>query len=126
MQTRAQKQAALLTRNGDTFQRATVTSAEVCAIPAAWLGKFVDFTAATKDVYIRFGTAGTVSCDYSTASALDGTTKVLTATTAGPHLIVPAGQTVPERIDESFTHFAHISAETGGILYATLSTGDDN
>jgi hypothetical protein len=119
-------EAANVSHSGDTFQRATVTSAEVCAIPAAWAAKYVDFTATTVDVFIRFGTADTVSCDYTTASARDGTTKVLTATTAGPHLFVAAGTTVSERVDSSFTFFAHISSATTGRLYATLSTGNDN
>jgi hypothetical protein len=121
---KVERMAADVSRNSATFQRDTVATAEVCAIPAAWLGKFVDFSAVTKEVYIRFGTADTVSCDYTTASARDAGTKALTATTAGPHLIIAAGATVPERVDASYTHFAHISSATGGKLYAVLSTGD--
>lgn len=124
MSSKTERMASDVSRKGDTYQLATVATAQVCAIPTAWSGKYVDFSAVTKDVYIRFGTADTVSCDYTTASARDGTTKVLTATTAGPHLIIAAGTMVPERVDASYTHFAHISAATGGILYAVLSTGD--
>lgn len=124
MSSKTERMASDVSRKGDTYQRATVATAEVCAIPAAWSGKFVDFSAVTKEVYIRFGTADTVSCDYTTASARDAGTKALTATTAGPHLIIPAGSTVPERVDSAYTHFAHISSATGGILYAVLSTGD--
>lgn len=126
MTTSAERQAADLSHNGDTYQRDTVTTAdgELCAVPAAWAGKFVEFTAWGQDVYIRFGADANVDVNFTTASARDGGTFALTATTKGPHLIIPAGQSRHERIDSSWTHFAHISPTTGGRLFAVLATGD--
>jgi hypothetical protein len=125
MTTQAERQAANVSHNGDTFQRTTVATAEVCAVPAAWLGKYVEFTATVVDVHIRFGAVIGVTCDYTTASALDGTTKVLTATPSGPHLIIPAGQSRHEKIDSAWLYFAHISSATTGKLYGVLATGDE-
>jgi hypothetical protein len=125
MTTTAERQAANVSHNGATYQRTTVAAAEVCAIPAAWVGQYVEFTATTVDVCIRFGAADTVSCDYTTASARDAGTKVLTATTAGPHLVIPAGQSRHEKIDSAWLYFAHISSATTGKLYAVLATGDE-
>lgn len=124
MTTKAERMAADYSHNGSTYQRDNVTTAEVCAIPSAWLGKFVDFTAIGTNVFIRFGTADTVDLDRTTASARDGGTKALTATTAGAHLVIPDGQVRSERIDASWTHFAHEGTAATGQLYMALSTGD--
>jgi hypothetical protein len=124
MTTKAEREAANVSHTGDVFIRATVTSAEVCAIPAAWSNKFVEFSAMGADVYIRFGTADTVSCDYTTVSSRDGTTEILTATTSGPHLIIPAGTSKHERVDSGWSYFAHKDSSASGYLYATLATGD--
>lgn len=103
-------------------RRATVTTAEVWAIPAAWVGRFVRFDAETQDVYIRFGTADTVSVSASSTSSL--ASAVLTAAGTEPHLIVRAGTFVDERIDAQWTHLAHISDATDGLLAAALKSGD--
>lgn len=126
MTTKAERQAANLSHTGDVFIRSTVTSAEVCAVPAAWSGNYVEFSAMEEDVFIRFGTSASVGVDQSTASARNGTTLALTATTAGPHLVIPAGTSKHERVDSSWTHFAHIASGTTGKLYAALATGDDS
>lgn len=123
--TAAQRQAANVSHNGATYQRDTVSAAEVCAVPAEWRGQFVEFTASGLDVYIRFGAEATVSCDYTTASSRNGTSKALTATTAGPHLVIPAGQSRHEKIDSGWLYFAHISSGATGKLYASLATGDE-
>lgn len=125
MSTTPERQAADLSHNSsNTFQRDTVTSSEACAIPAEWSGKFVEFVAMDADVYIRFGTVSSVAVAYTTASVRGGDPFALTATASGPHLIIPAGQRVHERVDTSWTHFAHIASATGGRLFANLATGD--
>lgn len=110
-------EAALDACPGDNpYALATVATAAVIKIPDAMIGKFCSFAAETKDVWIRFGTADTVSVDTTAVSTVDGTTKALTVDGDEPHLYVPAGQEVQRRLDAGWTHFAHISAATGGYL----------
>lgn len=123
MTTAAEREAANLSRGlSATYQRANVATAEACICPTAWLGKFVEFSAQGADVYIRFGTSGSVTVDFTTASARTGTT-VLAATTSGPHLIIPAGQSKHERVPSTCTHFAHIASAASGSIFGVLSTG---
>ena len=86
--------------------------------------KFVEFTAMGADVYIRFGIADTVAVDYTTVS--DVTDAVVTPGGDEPHLIIPQGQSRHERIDSSWTHFAHIGSTADGYLYAAPATGDSD
>lgn len=104
---------------------------QLIAIPDAWNNKFVDFSAETKDVWIRFGDSG-VQVDATAVSTTDGS-GVLTDVAKVPHLHIPAGTTKPVLIrkgatmaatgETTQTHFAHISAATGGYLRMVLSTG---
>lgn len=119
-----ERNAADVQRAGDVFIRSHVASAEVNKTPTAWLGQYVEFCAMGADLYIRFGTADTVTVDFTTASALDGGTKVLTAAASGPHLIVPAGTSKHERIKKTMLYFAHIASAASGRWTATLSVGD--
>lgn len=120
---KAVEQASDLSHNStSTYQRATVTTPEVLAIPAEWVGKYVEFTAIAQDVYVRFGTSSSVTCDPTTVSAV--ASFVMTATPNGAHLVIPAGQSRHERIHNGWTHLAHDSTATGGVLFMNLATGD--
>jgi hypothetical protein len=104
------------------YQRDTVTTAEVIAIPADMRDQFCEFTAIGHDVAIRFGTADTVGVTVAQASGLTGT--ALSANAATPHILVPAGRTVVRRIPGGkWSHFAHRSASTGGRLLFGSVTG---
>lgn len=98
------------------FARTTVTSSERVAIPAAFVGNFITFQAQTSDVFIAFGTSG-VTASASAVSA-DTNTAAVNGT-----LYIPAGQERTYRINQAVTHFAHISANTSGILRWANTTG---
>ena len=103
-----------------------VTTAPV-AVPAAWLGTYCRFVfigaSATDVMYIRFGTANTVAV-ATTASTLAGAaTYALTEVGTEPHLVLPSGVAVDERIDKRWLFFAHISSAASGKLYVAAKTG---
>jgi hypothetical protein len=99
---------------GTPYARATVTAHEVIEIPSAERGKFWHFHAETSDVWIRFGTSASVEVDPSARSTLN--TATLSASGKEAHLHVAAGATEPVRLDKAWTHFAHESADTSGVL----------
>lgn len=130
MTTLAERSAADLGYTGIPYALATLTTAQRIELPAAWDNKFVDFSADTKDVWIRFGDGGVVV----SATAVSTVAAEVMAEGAGtPHLYIPAGVTKPVLIrlghamtaagEVTQTHLAHISAATGGFLRMTLSTG---
>ena len=132
MTTLAERSAAELGYIGIPYALATLTTAngQRVAIPDAWDNRFVDFSADTKDVWIRFGDGGVV-VSPTAVSTLSSEDPVEGAGT--PHLYIPAGVTKPVLIrkghamtaagEATQTHFAHISLATGGYLRFTLSTG---
>jgi hypothetical protein len=125
MTTKAERQAADVQHNGTPFLRANHTTAngELVAIPAEWLGKYVDFTALGADVFVRFGSDNTVQVSASAVST--NTSGTLAATGKEPHLIIPAGSTKPERIKlTGWTHFAWIASAASGTSHFVPSTGD--
>lgn len=123
MTTAASRQADNVAYPGDSYVRVTTTSSVPHFAPTAWHNKYVDITAITGDVYIRFGTDGTVSVDNTTESVRTGTT-ALAAATSGPHLIIPAGQTRAVRWLSTHTHWA-VKASAAGFVFIVLSTGTD-
>lgn len=108
---------------------ATTTSAEVVEIPDEWKGRFVRFalhgtaadTAIAKLGAIRFGTADSVSVSLTTTTTLASNVPNEVATV--PHVVLDCPGFADERIDPSWTHFAHIEGATGGYFVATLKTG---
>lgn len=135
MTSKPERQAADVGYTGATYERAGTATAEVMAIPTAWLGRYVDLsfldTAATTNIsYVLFGAANTITASISpTASAIDGTTKALTAIVAGTgsHVQIPHGIVRRVRIPlEGVTYFSHIEGAATGRLRVTLSTGDGN
>lgn len=100
----------------NSYERQTVTSAEVCAIPSDMVGKFCRFSAETSDVWIRFGTSDAVTVDATQVSARDNDTKELTPHAATAHLHIVAGTSEQFRLQGDWTHLAHISADTSGLL----------
>lgn len=130
MTTLAERSAADLGYIGEPHARTTVTTSERLEIPDAWDNRFVDFTAETVDVYIRFGDGG-VEVDRADRSTVS--TEVLTGVDDTPHLVVFAGTTKAVLIrkgatmtatgEATQTHFAHISSATTGVLRMVPSTG---
>ena len=111
---------------GFPVRRATVTTAEVWAIPDVWKGRYVCFRShGSQVVHIRFGTADTVSVSASAVSGLAAGVLSANATPTEPHIIVPSDGREDEYIDSSWTHLAHISAATTGFLCATLRTAEE-
>lgn len=108
--------------SGSPYERATVTSAEVVAIPAALVGNFVRFSAETSDVFIRFGTSNSVSVAAAAASSKIGDD--LTSVSTSAHLHIVAGQSEQVRLRGDWTHLAHISADTSGRLRFCLWQGE--
>ena len=107
-------------------RRTGVTTAEVCAIPAQWLGCFVDFdfydTAATTNIVgIRFGTADTVTVDLTTATAKTGAA-FDTGGTTQPHIVLGHLGSKSRFIDSTWTHFAFICSAATGKLGCVLTT----
>ena len=133
MTTRAEREAAAVatpTIADTTFRRTAVTTAEVVQIPAALLGKYVEFsfydtTTPTSTCAVRFGINSSVDVDLTTASTSTppGTP---TAGTKEPHLVIAAGASKHERVDPAWTHFAHIATATTGKLCFVLKTGSAN
>ena len=93
-------------------------------IPADMIGKFCAFAAETKDVWIRFEGAGTVDVDETAVSTVAA--EVPTAVAKVPQVYIPAGTERHLRLKASWTHFAHISAATGGVLRFGLQTGSSD
>lgn len=95
----------------------TATAARF-AIPATLRGKFANFTMDGSDADVLFGDA-TVAAGYGAASAVDGTTRVITpAATGGAHLKDAVTRTwrIPTRPE--VTHFSVICKAAGaGNLY---------
>lgn len=132
MATRLEQLANDIGYLGPAHARTTVTTAggERLAIPDAWNGKYVDFTAVSQDVYIRFGDSG-VEVDIADRSTV--ASEVLTEVDDTPHLTIFAGTTkcVMIRKDATMTalgettqtHFAHISGAATGVLRMTVSSG---
>ena len=117
-------QAADFVPGDVAYQVPTTVTAEVIALPAAYLNRFWTFSAETQDVYIRFGGSyAGVDVDNTADSTVTGGTGVLTEDTTTPHLHIPAGTEKSRRLPPSVTHFAHISAATGGKLRFAPTTG---
>lgn len=110
----------------DPHVLATVTTAngQLIALPDAMIGKFCVFAAETLDVWIRFGTSNGVQVDRTStaADAVDGS-GVLTPNAKAPHLYIPAGQERQLRLQGAWTHFAHISSGTTGLLRFDVAQG---
>lgn len=106
---------------------ATVSTADVIALPTGWAGKFAWFQAvagsgSAVDVFVRFGTDNTVSVDSTTETVLTG--EDLDPSTDEPDLHLVAGlPAVRVRIPPTATHFAHIASATTGRLRFGLATG---
>jgi hypothetical protein len=135
MTSKAERQAADVGYTGDKYELAGSASAVVAAIPDAWKGRYVDFSfvdpaATTNIAYVLFGSADTIAASISPgASAIDGTTKAMTAIAAGAgsHIQIPHGTVRPVRIPlTGVTFFSHIEGAATGRLKMTLSTGDGN
>lgn len=133
MTSKSERQASDVGYTGDSYELAGTTGSVVAAIPDAWKGKYVDFefidTAATTNIsYVKFGSVNTVAATISpTASAIDGTTKAMTAIAAdaGSHIRLHHAQPRAIRIPlTGVTYFAHIEGAATGRLKMTLSTGD--
>lgn len=121
MTDRATRAAADACPGDDAYARATVTTHQVIAIPAALVGKWVNFAAEGVAVWIRFGTSASVEVDRTAVSA--GTPPAITAGTTEAHLYVPAEGSVSRRLQSAWTHFAHESAATTGKLHFCLDQG---
>ena len=101
--------------------RATVTSHQVNAIPAALLGKIARFQADTTAVFLLFGADNTVEADLVQPSA--GSAPVLTAHPKSS-VKIEAGQYQDFRIPTTgISHFSHVSADTNGFLRISDATG---
>jgi len=130
MTTLAERAAADLGYIGEPHARTTVTTTERLAIPDEWDNRFVDFTAETVDVYIRFGDSG-VEVDRADRSSVAA--EVMTGVDDTPHIVVFAGttksvlirknQTMTATGETTQTHLAHISTATTGVLRMVPSTG---
>lgn len=126
MSTRAEREAADYTL-GTPHSRASVTTAEVLAIPSGWEGRFVEFhsdagSGSAVAIAVRFGTSASMTAPVI-ATHSGGTPPALTADAAVPHIMLQVQERRRVRLDPSWTHFAHIASATTGRLRFALASG---
>jgi len=120
MSTEVERQAADRTAPLAIYARTTVMNDEVIEIPSTFNKKFITFQAEASAVKLAFGTSVAVAADPAARSVLTGN---LPAAAVSGCLDVPANSERTYRIPSNCTHFAHISADTSGVLRFFNSTG---
>lgn len=111
-------------RLGIPYALATVTSAERVALPSG-LGPgdgHVWWSAEGEDVFVRFGDDEVTVAADGVSTVTDGAITDAGDDVAHLHLVAGAAPIMP-KLPAGATHFAHISAATGGFLRFGEATG---
>lgn len=114
--------AAFVPDETDVYARAITDTAEVIEVPFECRGAWVLLgNTSGEAVFVRFGTSLATTINPSATSTIETVSRRIAGADGAPHLMVPAGQSIPVLISKRWRYLAHVvaSADSTGSLTMT-------